>query len=110
MEIQKQELAELYGAMPEYSSFETILRSEHERWKNTDVLQRQKLEKLIAKKPALALDDWMMAMQAWGLPADAICQIAKQPIPPNLYYEIALRQETNVKATEVILYETASLP
>jgi hypothetical protein len=30
-------------------------------------------------------------MQSWGIPADSIAEISKQPIPGNLYYEIAQR-------------------
>lgn len=33
-----------------------------------------------------------MAMQSWGIPADAIADISKTPIPGNLYLEIANRQ------------------
>ena len=45
-----------------------------------------------------------MAIQSWGIPADAISQICKLPVPDNLYAEIALRQEKVAKANELILY------
>jgi hypothetical protein len=35
-----------------------------------------------------------------------ISDIVKAPIPQNLYYEIAMKQERTAKATEVILYDT----
>jgi len=49
-------------------------------------------------------------MQSHGIPADKISEIVKMPIPQNLYYEIALRQERTAKATELILYNTANIP
>lgn len=62
------------------------------------------------KKQQLTIDDWIVAMQSWGIPADAISQITKLPIPGNLYYEIANRQEATQKAEEVILYDTTAFP
>ena len=41
------------------------------------------------KSGQLTIDDWIVAMQSWGIPADSIYEISKQPIPGNLYYEIA---------------------
>lgn len=51
-----------------------------------------------------------MAMQSWGIPADAISQICKIPVPDNLYAEIADRVEKTAKATELILYDTIAYP
>jgi alanyl-tRNA synthetase len=45
-------------------------------------------------------------MQSWGIPADKIAECAGVPIPGNLYYEIATRQERVAKAPEQILYDT----
>ena len=39
-------------------------------------------------------------MQSWGIPADKIAECAGVPIPGNLYYEIATRQERVAKAPE----------
>lgn len=41
---------------------------------------------LFNKNKKLSIDDWIVAMQSWGIPADAISQITKLPIPDNLYY------------------------
>ena len=49
-------------------------------------------------------------MQSWGIPADAIAQICKVPVPDNLYAVIAERAEKVAKATELILYDTISYP
>ena len=49
-------------------------------------------------------------MQSWGIPADRISVISGLPIPGNLYYEIAQRQERVAVASETILYSTAHLP
>lgn len=56
------------------------------------------------------MDDWIVAMQSWGIPADSIAQISGLPVPLDLYYEIAQRQERIAKAPELILYSTAHLP
>lgn len=37
------------------------------------------------------MDDWIVAMQSWGIPADSIAQISGLPVPLDLYYEIAQR-------------------
>lgn len=58
----------------------------------------------------MSIDDWIVAMQSWGIPADKISEVAKAPIPGNLYYEIATRQERVAKAPETILYNTVHLP
>ena len=58
----------------------------------------------------LTLDDWIVAVTSWGIPADRVAALTKLPIPPNLYYEIARRQETTAKAAEEILYDTTHLP
>jgi len=65
------------------------------------------LNKLLKKnKNKLKIDDWITAMQSWGIPADKIGEISKLPVPGNLYYEIATRQERVAKAGETVLYST----
>ena len=61
-------------------------------------------------KGKLSIDQWIMAIQSWGIPADAIANICKLPVPDNLYYEIAERQEKTAKATELVLYDTMKYP
>ena len=69
------------------------------------------MEKIIKKKGGkLSIDDWIMAMQSWGIRADKKSEVSKEPIPGNLYYEIATRQERIGKAAETILYNTIHLP
>jgi hypothetical protein len=34
-----------------------------------------------------------VAITSWGIPADIVSQVTGQPVPGNLYYEIANRQE-----------------
>ena len=45
-----------------------------------------------------------------GIPADRISEVTGKPIPGNLYYEIAQREERIFKGAEEILYDTTSLP
>lgn len=61
-------------------------------------------------KGKLSIDDWILVMQSWGIPADAISEITKIPIPGNLYYEISNRAEKVHKTEEVILYDTSKFP
>eukprot|EP01017_Pseudomicrothorax_dubius_P013138 TRINITY_DN1567_c0_g2_i3.p1 TRINITY_DN1567_c0_g2~~TRINITY_DN1567_c0_g2_i3.p1 ORF type:complete len:972 (-),score=341.83 TRINITY_DN1567_c0_g2_i3:72-2987(-) len=105
----KKDLEEIYGVFPEYKSFASIIRLEYDKWLQTDKTQRQKLEKLLKKAAVMSIDDWILAMTSWGIPADAIAQISGQQVPGNLYYEIAVRQERVCKAAEVILYNTTHL-
>ena len=49
----------------------------------------------------MTIDDWILAMQSYGIPADAIAQISGQPVPGNLYYEIAVRVEREQRVAEV---------
>ena len=109
-QIHKEDLQEIYGEFKEYKSFRSIIEVEYDRWLKTDQEQKVKLEKLIKKKGTLSIDDWIVAMTSWGIPADTIAQISKQEMPGNIYYEIAERQEKLAKAPEVILYNTAHLP
>lgn len=108
-DMHKEDLRELYGEFKPYPSFGKIIQIEYEKWQNTEGEQKTKLEKLIKKKPVLSIDDWIVAMTSWGIPADAIAQVAGVEIPSNLYYEIATRQERIVKAAEQILYNTSHL-
>lgn len=110
-ESHKKDLEGVYGAFPEYKSFGEIIKVEYDRWIHTDDVQGENLKKLLNKKKGvLSIDDWITAMQSWGIPADKISELSKVPIPGNLYYEIATRQERVGKAAEKILYNTIHLP
>lgn len=42
------------------------------------MVKRKKIEQLVNKKKGkLTLDDWIMAMQTWGIPADVIAQVCQ---------------------------------
>lgn len=83
----REDLARLYGKFAEYKSFKDIIAIEYDRWANTEAAQKKKLEQLASKnKGKLTIDQWIMAIQSWGIPADAISQICKLPIPDTLYY------------------------
>lgn len=107
---QEKDLEELYGKFDEYKSFNDIIKIEYQRWLSTDLEQQKKLIKLVEKnKGKLSIDDWILVMQSWGIPADAVSEITKLPIPGNLYYEIATRAEKIHKKQEVILYDTSAI-
>jgi alanyl-tRNA synthetase len=99
-----------------HQSFRPIIELEFERWQTTDGAQTDKLNKLMQKlkakdpKMTLSLDDWIVCVSSWGIPADQVAKVTKQAIPLNLYYEIASRQEKMVRATAAQLYATAHLP
>lgn len=110
-EYHKKDLEGIYGEFAPYKSFEDIIQGEFDRWRNTDEAQKIDLEKLLKKnKGVLTIDDWIVCMQSWGIPADRVSQISGIPVPGNLYYEIANRQERIAKAPELILYNTYHLP
>ena len=110
-EAHKKDLEGIFGPFPEYKSFDQIIKVEYERWCTTDGAHSEQLKKLLKKKKnVLSIDDWITAMQAWGIPADKISELSNSPIPGNLYYEIATRQERVGKAAEKILYNTIHLP
>lgn len=72
-EMHKLDFGGIYGAFAEYKSFDDIIKVEYDRWKNTDEVQRKNLEKVLKqKKGKLDIDDWIVAMQSWGIPADSI--------------------------------------
>lgn len=109
-EQHKIDLVGLYGEFKEYKSFDKIIEMEYERWIQTDATQKQKLDKLLKKnKQVLSIDDWIIGMTSWGIPADVIAQISGQQVPGNLYYEIATRQERITKAAEAVLYSTTHI-
>lgn len=109
-ESHKIDLADLYGEFTEYKSFDQIIKMEYERWNTTDDASQVKLKNLLKKKKTLEIDDWILAMTSWGIPADSIAQISNQAVPLNLYYTIAQNQEKMVKAAEQVLYNTEHLP
>lgn len=110
-ETHKKDLSSLYGPFSEYKSFGDIIKIEYERWNSTEDGQKKKIEQLVSKKKGkLSLDDWITAMQSWGIPADVIAQVCKTEIPGNLYNEISNRAEKVAKAQEAILYDTYKYP
>lgn len=110
-EVHKEDLRGLYGEFKPYPSFNSIIRIEHEKWLNTEGEQKKKLDTLIKKKKGeLDIDDWIVAMGSYGIPPEVIAQVSGKEIPPNLYFEIAQRQERIHKAAEQILYDTTHLP
>ena len=89
-ESHKTELAKLYGPFKPYPSFRPIIEEEYKRWKTTDDAQVKQLQrKLKQTKGVLSLNDWIVAIQSWGMPADKIAQATGIPVPNNLYYTIA---------------------
>lgn len=109
-EKQKVDLKELYGKVEDYFSFPEIIKMEFDRWNSTDEAQAAKLKNLLKKKKnVLTLDDWIIAMTSWGIPADTISQLAGTTVPVNLYYTIAQNQEKMVKAAEQVLYNTTHI-
>lgn len=43
---------------------------EYLRWTTTDTVQKTKLEKLLKKKSQLTMDDWVLCIGTYGIPAD----------------------------------------
>ena len=110
-QMHKVDLRGIYGEFKEYKSFRSIIEVEYERWIHTDSEQGAKLQKLLKKNNGkLSLDNWIVAITSWGIPADVVAQIAHLEIPGNIYYVIAELQEKQTKAPEAILYSTSHLP
>ena len=104
------DLEGIFGEFKVNTNLKEIIQLEFDKWIATDDTQKDQLNKLVKKKKGeLSIDDWIVAMQSWGIPADTISEISKMPIPGNLYYEISQRQERIVKAQEQILYDTNHL-
>jgi alanyl-tRNA synthetase len=109
-EHHKTDLEGIFGKFPEYKSFSEIIKVEYDRWKNSDEESVKKLDALLKKKKGkLDINDWITAMQSYGIAADKISEVVGAPIPQNLYYEIALRQEKTAKKAETILYNTVHI-
>ena len=109
MELHKDDLERIYGKghFKPNESIRKVLELEIEKWETTDKNQKELLTKLLAKrKNKLTLDDWILAMQSWGIPADRISEISGTSIPGNLYYRISELQERQVIPSEVHLYDT----
>ena len=111
-QMHKLDLEGIYGKFKEYKSFRSIIEVEYERWIQTDKDQKDKLTKLLSKNKSkeLSIDDWIIAITSWGIPADRVHELSGFPIPGDLYYQIAYRQEQCAKAPEAILYNTTHLP
>lgn len=107
----QQDLEGVYGKFPEYKSFRQIIEVEFKRWQSTDEKMKGNLEKLIKKRNGkLTIDDWILCVGSYGIPADKVSEISKQPVPGDFYYQWDLKQQQTAKKPEVILYNTAHLP
>lgn len=110
-ELHKEDLKGIYGAFPPYPSFKGIVEMEYERWVNTDAEMGSKLQKLLKKSGGrLKLEDWIVAVTSWGIPVDAIANLAKQEPPGNLYYAIAELQERQISPAPALSYPNTQLP
>lgn len=113
VDLMFEHLKDMDGILGEFTlttNFKEIIQLEFDKWTATDDIQKDQLSKLVKKKKGiLTIDDWILAMQSWGLPADTISDITKLPIPGNLYYEISQKLERTAKAQEQILYDTNHL-
>ncbi|KAL0212960.1 hypothetical protein RCL1_006586 [Eukaryota sp. TZLM3-RCL] len=105
----RQELSRIYGPFGEYSSFNSIIEIEYERWKSTDEDAKKKLVQFLKKKPELSLDDWIQLITSQGLSPDKISEISKQSVPANLYYELSERQEKVARKELQQLYDTVNV-
>eukprot|EP00163_Fabomonas_tropica_P013461 TRINITY_DN2499_c0_g1_i1.p1 TRINITY_DN2499_c0_g1~~TRINITY_DN2499_c0_g1_i1.p1 ORF type:complete len:973 (-),score=368.24 TRINITY_DN2499_c0_g1_i1:251-3169(-) len=106
----KKDLGELYGEFPKYDSLTEIITLEYERWQTNDTESKAKLDKVIKKKKGvLTLDDWVLAVTAWGIDPDRIHELTGLEIPGGLYYEIATREEMSAKQALKQLYDTAHM-
>lgn len=93
-----------------YKSFDEIINIEWERYTHTDAEVKKNLQKLLKKnKNKLEINDWINAIESWGIPADQISDISKIPIPNDLYYQIDLMKSTVMKRPDPILYDTNHL-
>jgi alanyl-tRNA synthetase len=62
------------------------------------------------KNKEFTINEWIIAVQSWGIPAETISQITKLPIPGNLHDKISSGQEQTVKAEGVPIYDTHDFP
>ncbi|KAL0245356.1 hypothetical protein GEMRC1_009435 [Eukaryota sp. GEM-RC1] len=99
------ELAGIYGEFAPYSSFNSIIEIEFDRWKSSDEEAKKKLKTVLKKNPILELNDWIKLVTSFGLSPDKIAEISGQTVPSNLYYEIAERQEKVARKEMLQLYE-----
>ena len=61
---------------------------------------------MLKRKSMPDLSDWKRVMTKFGIPADMISRVSDQPVPDNLYYELAQDTEGTAVAAEDILYNT----
>lgn len=82
-ELHKKDLEGVYGKFPEYKSFSEIIKVEYDRWLKQDDESVKKLDKLIKQRKGkkFSLDDWITSMQSYGIPADKISEVIKEPVP-----------------------------
>jgi len=65
-------LGKIYGEFPHNPSFKPILEIEYDRWLKNDESQAKNLNKLLKKKSELSIDDWILAITTYGIPADRV--------------------------------------
>ncbi|KAL0229811.1 hypothetical protein PCE1_003375 [Barthelona sp. PCE] len=110
-ELHKKQLEPLYGKFADFSSLEGIIRSEFDKYENSTVEVTKKLKQLMKKKKdGLSLNDWIILVSSHGLPADKIAEVLGEPIPGNLYYEIATLDEKTSAKQILQLYDTVKIP
>ncbi len=107
-DLHRSELSKIYGPFAPHRSFRKIVELEYDRWLSTDDAQRKQVEKLKKqRKGRISLGDWVVAVSSWGVPADRVAEMVGQPVPANLYYEIAAREEKSAKVVEELPYGTS---
>lgn len=108
-EMHQIDLEKLYGPFPEYKSFGSIIQIEFDKWDSTDKAQQKKIVDIFNKKKTLTLNDWIVAIESWGMSPDSIAEATGLLQPDNLYNEMELRKMKFTKPPEQILYQTANI-
>lgn len=112
MNHHKKDLERIYGNghFKDNESIKNVFALEIEKYEKTDKAQLEKLKKHLEKKKTMTTEDWILAIQSWGIPAEKISETTKFPIPDDLYIKIAEECERTVVPLEINLYDTNHLP
>ena len=84
---------------------------EYDRWKTSEVESERKMQKFLKKKKGvLDVDDWIMAMESYGIPAERIAEITEKPIPSNLNERFELKRLSTGRKLKDELYKVGHYP
>ena len=113
IQLFKMHMEGLKGFVKEFKNvrcLETVIELEYQRWETGKVDAIKKLNALLKKKKnQLSIDDWILAIESYGLSSEEIHDISHIEIPDNLWLKFNEHRIRTARILKAAEYNLSSL-